>query len=357
MNLVQSLPTGPLDIVGDIHGEYDALIQLLHYLGYDQNGQHSKGRSLVFVGDYCDRGPDSPAVLSYVQHLVETGRAVAILGNHEINLMREDPKDGSGWFFDERVERDQPKYAPFRRPNVEEKKNIIAFLSTLPIALERDDLRVVHAVWQTDKIEAASRIPAEKLREHYDLFEEAAEHHASATALDQRMRAEIDSWGHGLEDPALKPPYMRAIAEHEANKQMMNPLKVLTSGVEMPGTDPFYSSGKWRFAHRQAWWNYYDDVIPVVVGHYWRRLHKIDRNTIGKGDIDLFESTQPFSWHGKRHNVFCIDFSVGGRWTERKAGTTVGHHFKLAALRWPEKTLQFDDGTSITTENFNRGSK
>lgn len=35
MSLIQPLPPGPLDIVGDIHGEYDALRQLLAHLGYD----------------------------------------------------------------------------------------------------------------------------------------------------------------------------------------------------------------------------------------------------------------------------------------------------------------------------------
>ena len=47
-----------------------------------------------------------------------------------------------------------------------------------------------------------------------------------------------------------------------------------------------------------------------------------------------------------------MDYSAGGRWTERKAGTTVGHDFKLAALRWPERTLMFDDGLAIVTDDF-----
>ncbi|WP_156781649.1 hypothetical protein [Comamonas aquatica] len=34
---------------------------------------------------------------------------------------------------------------------------------------------------------------------------------------------------------------------------------------------------------------------------------------------------------------------------ERKAGATIGNDFKLAALRWPEKILQFDDGTNRAT--------
>ncbi|WP_244983023.1 hypothetical protein [Comamonas aquatica] len=118
------------------------------------------------------------------------------------------------------------------------------------------------------------------------------------------------------------------------------------------GTVPFFSGGKWRFAERIPWWDAYTDATPVVVGHYWRRVHKIDRAAVGKGDPDLFENTHPFAWHGQRGNVFCVDFSVGGRWVERKAATPLGRDFKLAALRWPERVLQFDDGSMQTTENF-----
>ena len=56
MHLIQALPPGPLDIIGDIHGEYEALVALLTHLGYGARGQHPDGRTLVFVGDFCDRG-------------------------------------------------------------------------------------------------------------------------------------------------------------------------------------------------------------------------------------------------------------------------------------------------------------
>ncbi len=162
--------------------------------------------------------------------------------------------------------------------------------------------------------------------------------------LAQRMNAEVKQWQHGLEDQQNQPPFLHAHAEHEANKQMLNPLKVLTSGAEQKGAVPFYSGGKWRFADRVPWWDLYDDPTHVVVGHYWRRVNKIDRAAVGKGDRDLFEHTHPFAWHGWRHNVFCVDFSAGGRWLERKNGLVVGQDFKLAALRWPERALQVDDG-------------
>lgn len=352
MSLIQPLPAGALDIVGDIHGEYDALVSLLSHLGYDERGHHAQGRTLVFVGDFCDRGPNSPAVLALVQRLVESGRAVAILGNHEINLLREDAKDGSGWFFDARMARDHDKYAPFQRPDAHARQSIVAFLSSLPIGLEREDLRVVHAAWQADQIEMVRALPLGSVRERYDQWEQAAKQYAIETQLEQRMATELERWEHDLESPHMQPPFMHAIAENESNKQMKNPLKVLTSGVERKGTVPFYSSGKWRFAQRVAWWDEYDDATPVVIGHYWRRVNTIDRATVGKGDKDLFEATHPFAWHGKQRNVFCVDFSAGGRWTERKAGTAVGHDFKLAALRWPERELQFDDGHTTPTTSY-----
>jgi hypothetical protein len=75
--LVRKLPEGPLDLVGDVHGEIDALQSLLHCLGYDEGGHHSRGRRLVFLGDLVDRGPDSPEVFRLVAQLVEESRAVA----------------------------------------------------------------------------------------------------------------------------------------------------------------------------------------------------------------------------------------------------------------------------------------
>lgn len=349
MSLIQTLPAGALDIVGDIHGEYDALLSLLKNLGYDEQGRHPEDRTPVFVGDFCDRGPNSPAVLAVVQRLVEAGRAVAVLGNHEINLLREEAKDGSGWFFDERMQKDDEKYAPYARPTPVERARIVNFLSFLPIGLEREDLRVIHATWQADEIAAARALPLGSVREHYDAWEAESKRQAVENQMEQRMTAELERWEHGLENKHKEPPFMHALADYEASKQMMNPLKVLTSGVERKGTVPFYSSGKWRFVDRVQWWDEYEDTTPVVIGHYWRRVHKIDRAVVGKGDPDLFENTHPYAWHGKRSNVFCVDFSAGGRWTERKAGAVVGKDFKLAALRWPERVLQFDDGHATPT--------
>ena len=352
MSLIQILPPGPLDIIGDIHGEIDALQALIAHLGYDSNGLHPEGRKLVFVGDFCDRGPDSPAVLNVAQRLVQSGRALAVLGNHEINLLREDAKDGSGWYFDERVGRDQDKYAPFARPDAAQRGEIAEFLSRLPIALERDDLRIVHAAWQGPQIAAARMMQMGSVRDAYDRLEDAAEHFANECGISQRVRVDEQLWLHDLEDGLRKPPFLQAQADNEFNKQMFNPLKVLTSGVEAIGRAPFYAGGKWRFVERVAWWSDYVDDTPVVMGHYWRRVHPVDRSKLGKNDPDIFSGIAPFAWHGQKGNVFCVDFSVGARWSARKQGRVPETDFKLAALRWPERTLQFDDGSVHATSGF-----
>ena len=115
MPLIQPLPGCPLDIIGDVHGQFEALQNLLHYLGYSPAGKHPQGRKLVFVGDLIDRGPDSPAVADWAKQAIRAGNAFMVLGNHEINLLAHEPKDGSGWFFDCRASKDSHNYAPWQR--------------------------------------------------------------------------------------------------------------------------------------------------------------------------------------------------------------------------------------------------
>ncbi|CAN5495179.1 polynucleotide kinase-phosphatase [soil metagenome] len=84
---------GPFDIIGDIHGCYNELRDLLTQLDYvvpDGEGplRHAEGRKAVFLGDLVDRGPNVPAVLRLVMDAVETGAAMCVVGNHESKLVR-----------------------------------------------------------------------------------------------------------------------------------------------------------------------------------------------------------------------------------------------------------------------------
>lgn len=347
MSLIQPLPPGPLDIVGDIHGELHALQDLLRHLGYDDSGRHPQSRTLVFVGDFVDRGPDSPGVVDLVQRLVEGGHACAIAGNHEINLLRHDPKDGAGWFFDERVASDLTKYSAFARAtNTLQRARIETFLNSLPLGLERSDLRVIHAAWHGPDIDKARSMPLGTARTEYDRWEDRAAQAAREQQIAHRMAQEKTIWPHSLEDGERCPPFLQAHCDNELNKALFNPLKVLTCGLERQTPAPFFAGNKWRFVERLAWWNRYEDPIPVVVGHYWRST--LPAQTTHEG---LFHNVAPFAWHGKLGNVFCVDYSVGARAQARTHGRTCTH-MKLAALRWPERSLMLDDGSTHATTGF-----
>jgi protein phosphatase len=86
---------GPFDIIGDIHGCFDELTDLMGRLGYTVESQGAAytvsppdGRKLIFVGDLVDRGPGTVKVLRLVTGMVRAGQAVCVPGNHDIKLVR-----------------------------------------------------------------------------------------------------------------------------------------------------------------------------------------------------------------------------------------------------------------------------
>ncbi len=69
-------------VVGDIHGHVAKLRALMPEL----RERAESGDSLVFVGDFVDRGPESKAVISDVMRLSSDewpGPVTALMGNHE----------------------------------------------------------------------------------------------------------------------------------------------------------------------------------------------------------------------------------------------------------------------------------
>ena len=91
---------GPFDIIGDVHGCFTELRELLTKLGYDITKhrdrtknygytiKNPKGRTTVFVGDLVDRGPASNEVLRLVMSMVKNNQALCVAGNHDDKLKR-----------------------------------------------------------------------------------------------------------------------------------------------------------------------------------------------------------------------------------------------------------------------------
>jgi hypothetical protein len=296
-SLIGQLFEGPLDIVGDIHGEIKALNNLLRHLGYDDDGWHPDERRLVFLGDLTDRGPDSPGVVTRVKKLVESGKAQCILGNHDLNILMQSSKHDNHWFFGREFALDggdEPTAAELADEKIQ--REVKRFFESLPIALERDDLRVVHACWDAEMIEIARRATdAVALHNAYD----------SQIKDDLKRRPKLDETDKNL------------------SIQNRNPVKVLTSGKERRAAIPFWASGKLRHEERVPWWEDHHDEPFCVFGHYsMYRSH--DRG---------------------QSKAFCVDYAVAKRWEERKHPAE-GGQFRgmLAAVRIPEKVVVFDNG-------------
>ncbi len=70
-------------VIGDIHGMYNHLEQLVHLCV--SNVQPHQKFKFVFLGDYVDRGPESRKVLDYLINFPYEN--VCLMGNHEDMLL------------------------------------------------------------------------------------------------------------------------------------------------------------------------------------------------------------------------------------------------------------------------------
>jgi len=88
---------GPFDIIGDIHGCFDELSELLGALGYQIDpfevgsedlirARHPQGRTAFFVGDITDRGPRNVDSLRIVMGMCDEGSGRCVMGNHDFKL-------------------------------------------------------------------------------------------------------------------------------------------------------------------------------------------------------------------------------------------------------------------------------
>ena len=276
--LVQPLFDGPLDVVADIHGEIEAVRALLFCLGYDERGWHPEGRRLVFLGDLTDRGPDSPAVVALVRRLVEAGLAQCVLGNHELNLLRGQEKHGNAWFLGKPESLDRSgRIVPQLPADAGTRAEILRFFRQLPLALEREDLRVVHACWDSAMVDLA-RDASDVL----DLYDRSV----------RRIRDDLEA--HGVTDDF----------EVRLALQNRNPVKVLTSGHERRAAEPFEAGGRLRDRERVRWWEDDADDTFCVFGHYWRTPVPDARKT-----QRLFDADPPHAALGAGR-AMCIDYSA-----------------------------------------------
>lgn len=141
------------DLIGDIHGYSRPLLDLLGKLGYlDVNGVYRQSdRKVIFLGDFIDRGPDQREVIDIVRPMIESGAALAVMGNHEFNAVAYFTPDTAnpGQYLREHNRRHQRQHQAFldAYDGRDDYEDVIEWFRTLPMWLELPGLRVVHACW------------------------------------------------------------------------------------------------------------------------------------------------------------------------------------------------------------------
>jgi serine/threonine protein phosphatase 1 len=98
-----SAPDGVrLYAIGDIHGRLDLVEALLGLIERDQEGRADLPVTLIFLGDYVDRGPDSNGVVERLSRgFPAPYEPVFLKGNHEDLLLSflNDPVPGRNWIY------------------------------------------------------------------------------------------------------------------------------------------------------------------------------------------------------------------------------------------------------------------
>jgi len=155
------------DLIGDIHGCAHTLKRLLFQMDYRKsNGvwRHPE-RKVIFLGDIVDRGPRIRESLELVYSMVQAGEAVCIMGNHEHNALTYCTPAPEG-FADDYLRSHNPRHTRLIKETLEQFETAqdewaiyLDWFKTLPLYLETDQFRVVHATWNDRFIRT--------LQEHY----------------------------------------------------------------------------------------------------------------------------------------------------------------------------------------------
>jgi len=150
--VVSAGPNPMHGLIGDIHGHADALLSLLRQLGYvKQKGvyRHPE-RQAIFLGDFIDRGPKIRETLEIVRPMVESGAALSVMGNHELNALafHSPHPEKPGDHLRPHNETNSHQHAETRRQiSAGEPDSYLAWFRTLPLWLDLEGLRVIHACW------------------------------------------------------------------------------------------------------------------------------------------------------------------------------------------------------------------
>lgn len=160
---------GTIDIIPDIHGQIAKLRAALDALGWRRSPagwiHPDPERSIVFLGDFIDRGPENRAVINLVRDLIDSGKARAIMGNHELNALHfhtVHPETGRPLraHSDKNLRQHGSFLAEFP-VGASKTHEALAWMRSLPLFIEAEGFRAVHACWIDPTIDRVRALTAD----------------------------------------------------------------------------------------------------------------------------------------------------------------------------------------------------
>jgi Calcineurin-like phosphoesterase len=255
-----------VDIIGDIHGHADALERLLDALGYvlRDGVHHHPTHTVVFVGDFVDRGPRQSAVLRIARAMMDSGSARAVMGNHELNAIAWATPDGRAGFHRPHTSKNRAQHSAFLDQTGEGSDahaETVEWFKTLPLWLDLGGLRVVHACWHAASqqvlagcLDDQARLTERGLRE---VLNNGSAAFKAAEVLLKGPEAQLPK-GCSFHD---KDGHVR----HETRLRWWDPdattFRTAAIGMEGHETDLPDEPIPADFVYR--------DETPVLFGHYW----------------------------------------------------------------------------------------
>jgi len=280
------LTTHKIDFIVDIHGhanELHALLKLLDYREIDGFYQHPE-RTVVFLGDFIDRGPDQREVLRTARGMCEGGSARTIMGNHEFNAIGWVTENENGHFLrsHDDVHREQhERFLEQFGENSQAHRDAIEWFWSLPILIDAPLFRAVHACWHASSI---STLRSGCLDDAWRMTREGfKETHHKGTALNEAMEVVLKGPEKAL--PAGVSFHDKSGHERrEARIKWWDPQATTfrTAALGMDGRESQLPTDPIGDDYR------YSDDIPVFFGHYWL-----------KGEPEIVAP-----------NAVCLDYSV-----------------------------------------------
>jgi hypothetical protein len=259
------------DIIGDVHGKADSLKILLEKLGYTKTGgcYSHPGRKAIFTGDFINRGKKVRQTLKIVSRMVERKAAYAVMGNHEYNFICYHTKSyGRGYLKKHNSSNRSFFYYTSKafegRP--EKLRKYLEWMKTLPLFLEFEHFRVVHACWNKRLVRfVKNNLPGNRITESF-LHNSARE----GTIENEVVNVLLTGVEIKLDKPVSVINALGNKVESMRIKWWMDPGRRHLSAVAL-GDYKISPDRPLRKAEKNRFLPYAEDKKPVFIGHYCLR--------------------------------------------------------------------------------------